>query len=127
MNFFSEVPAFDMNKIQNLLNNIDAVEGDDDDEEVDENDPDLLSELNSVIENPMPGKKSKASKPQPAVQQEILVKSAPEPEPEPESSENEENIAKIKKLQIEYKRAALKAKTNNDKNAALTYLKVSKV
>ncbi|OTF72567.1 coiled-coil and C2 domain-containing protein [Euroglyphus maynei] len=123
-----EVPAFDMNNIQNLLKNIDAAE-DEDDEEIDENDPNLLSELTGVLENPLPGPRKKTQDPKPsspAVREEILIKSR-EPEPEPlKPSENEQNITKVKNLQIEYKRAALKAKTSGDKNAALTFLRVSK-
>ena len=40
---------------------------------------------------------------------------------------NAQKIAQIKQLQIEYKRAALKAKTDQDKTAALAHFKVSKV
>ncbi|KAH9391077.1 Coiled-coil and C2 domain-containing protein 1A [Tyrophagus putrescentiae] len=39
---------------------------------------------------------------------------------------NAQKIAQIKQLQIEYKRAALKAKTDQDKTAALAHFKVSK-
>ena len=122
-----EMAAFDMDNIQNLLKNIDAVE-EEDDEEIDENDPNLLSELTNVLENPLPGPRKKTRVPQPTgplVQEEILIKSK-EPEPS-KPSVNEQNITKVKNLQIEYKRAALKAKTTGDKNAALTYLRVSKV
>ena len=91
-----------------------------------------MSELTNVLENPLPGprKKTRSPKPpSPAMQQEILTKAMePELEPEPvKPSPKEQNIKKVKNLQIEYKRAALKAKTTGDKNAALTYLRVSKV
>lgn len=43
------------------------------------------------------------------------------------SNSNAQKIAQIKQLQIEYKRAALKAKNDQDKNAALAHFKVSKV
>lgn len=110
------------------MKNLDADEGDDDDEEVDENDPELLSELSSVLKNPI----SPSKKPiPPAKIQEIPTRASEVENDDAEidegPSEKELNIQKIKNLQIEYKRAALKAKTNNDKNAALTYLKVSKV
>ncbi|KAI7685408.1 Coiled-coil and C2 domain-containing protein 1-like [Sarcoptes scabiei] len=119
--------AFDLNNIHNLMKNLDADEGDDDDEEVDENDPELLSELSSVLKNPI----SPSKKPiPPAKIQEIPTRASEVENDDAEidegPSEKELNIQKIKNLQIEYKRAALKAKTNNDKNAALTYLKVSK-
>ncbi len=49
-----------------------------------------------------------------------------EPRAAPPNS-NAQKIAQIKQLQIEYKRAALKAKTDQDKTAALAHFKVSKV
>lgn len=131
-----EMAAFDMDNIQNLLKTFDEPE-DDEDEDIDENDPALLAELSNVIENPLPTPKKRGAKPAangslpvapkpvaPPVIEQITVQSE-EPEPA-KPSENDQKIEKIKNLQVEYKRAALKAKTAGDKNAALTYLRIAK-
>lgn len=129
-----------------MINNFDVHS--EDDEDINENDEDLANELASFVE-PSPRSlpaSSILSRPAPVIPPNSQVQ---QPPPVPKRifeivTENNQNkvpklvnqpnpvsegnaLEYVKKLQAEYKRAALKAKQSGDKEAALGHLKISKV
>lgn len=121
---------FDIDKLVGKFNFDETISGGEE-SEVDENDESLLAELGSIVKGGGGRKPTPVESPSkqnvnvaPPVPRRPVKTAKVEPEAQPLLS-NE--IEHVKKLQVAYKREALKAKSSGDKMSALNFMKVSKV